>query len=137
MERWWDKNRAASALSIEQLPRFCCGFLVKGVFKYEVGGDREEKTIIVYNTKSKKNAKKRLHFGYEFNQKGLEIGTHEYEGKYVTFIARTAISPVLLNRDNYIAIIDYNKDGSRQAGKTYFTSHHWRTYLVSKPSKAR
>ncbi len=129
------KTAAASVLSIETITPFLLRFSREGVFKYEVGGDREEKTIIVYNTKSKKNAKKRLHFGYEFNQKGLEIGVDEYEGKYVTFIARTAISPVLLNRDNYIAVVDYNKDGSREAGKTYFTSHHWRTYMVSKRVK--
>jgi hypothetical protein len=86
----------------------------------------------VRNTKAKKDVKNRIHFGYEFNRKGLKIESHEYEGKYVTFIVRAAISPSLLNRDNYIAVVDYNKDGSHKAEKTYFTSHHWRTYMVSK-----
>jgi hypothetical protein len=126
------KNAAASTLSSEEISPSLLRFSREGIFKYEVGGDREKKTIIIFNTRSKKNAKKRLHFGYEFNRKGLDIGSHEYEGKYVTFMVRASISPSLLNRDNYIAVIDYNKDGSREAEKTYFTSHHWRTYIVSK-----
>lgn len=126
------KTAASSTLSPEKISPFLVRFSREGIFKYKVGGDRGKKTIIVFNTRSKKNAKKRLHFGYEFNQKGLDIGVHEYEGKYVTFIVRTAISPSLLNRDNYIAVVDFNKDGSHTAEKTYFTSHHWRTYMASK-----
>ena len=127
------KNAAASTLSIEKITPFLQRFSREGVFKYEVGGgDREKKTLIVFNVRAKKNAKKRLHFGYDLNQKGIDIGVPRYEGKYVTIIVRAAISPSLLNRDNYIAVIDYNKDGSHKSEKTYFTSHHWRTYMVSK-----
>jgi len=126
------KTPAASTLSVETITPFLVRFSREGIFKYKAGGDRKKKTIIVFNTKSKKNAKKRLHFGYEFNQNGLDIGIQEYEGKYVTFIIRAAISPSLLNRENYIAVVDYNKDGSHEAEKTYFTSNHWRTYMVSK-----
>lgn len=126
------KAAAASKLSFQKISPFLLRFSRQGIFKFEVGEDKGKKTIIVRNTKAKKNEKKRIHFGYEFNRKGLKPGSHEYEGKYVTFIVKAAISPSLLNRDNYIAIIDYNKDGSHKAKKTYFTSHHWRTYIVSK-----
>lgn len=132
---WNDGERKASeasTLSIEEISPFLLRFSREGIFKFEVSGNREKKTIIVRNTRAKKNTKKRLHFGYEFKQKGLNIGNHEYEGKYVTFIVRAAVSPSLLNRDNYIAVVDYNKDGSHKAKKTYFTSHHWRTYMVCK-----
>jgi hypothetical protein len=125
------KAAAASMLSFPKVSPFLLRFSRQGIYKFEVGENREKKTIIVRNTKSKKNVKKRIHFGYEFNRKGLNIKSHEYEGKYVTFIVRAAISPSLLNRDNYIAIVDYNKDKTREAEKTYFTSHHWRTYMVS------
>ena len=54
------------------------------------------------------------------------------EGKYITFIVRLAISPHLVNRENYIAVSDYNKDGNHETKKTFFTSHQWHTYVVSK-----
>ena len=127
-----EPSAAASMLSFQEISPFLQRFSRQGIFKFEVGGNREKRTIIVRNTKSKKNVKKRIHFGYEFNRKGLKIGNHEYEGKYVTFIVRVAVSPSLLNRDNYIAVVDYNKDGSHKAEKTFFTSHHWRTYIVTK-----
>jgi len=126
------KTAAASMLSFQKISPFLLRFSSQGIYKFEVGGKGKGKTIIVRNTKAKKNVKKRIHFGYEFNRKGLEIGTHEYDGKYVTFIVRAAVSPSLLNRDNYIAVVDYNKDGGHKAEKIYFTSHHWRTYMVSK-----
>lgn len=129
------KAAAASKLSFQKITPFLLRFSNQGVFKFDVGENKGEKTIIVRNTRAKKNVKKRIHFGYEFNQKGLKIGTHEYEGKYVTLIVRAAISPSLLNRDNYIAVVDYNQDGSHKAEKTYFTSYHWRTYIVSKQIK--
>jgi hypothetical protein len=130
-----ESKAAASISSFQKITPFLLRFSKQGIFKFEVGENRGKKTIIVRNTKVKKNAKRRIHFGYEFNRKGLKIGTHEYEGKYVTFVVRAAISPSLLNRDNYIAVVDYNKDGSHKAEKTYFTSHHWRTYIVSKQVK--
>jgi membrane protein implicated in regulation of membrane protease activity len=126
------KDAAASKLSFQKISPFLLRFSNQGVFKFDVGKHKGKKVIIVRNTRVKKNVKKRIHFGYEFNRKGLKIGNHEYEGKYVTFIVRAAISPSLLNRDNYIAVVDYNKDSSHKAEKTFFTSHHWRTYIVSK-----
>jgi hypothetical protein len=107
-------------------------FYRKGIFKFEVGKGKKNNTIIVRNIRVKKGAKRRIHFGLEFNRKGLHVDAREYEGKYVHFVVRTAISPHLLNRDNYICIADYNKNGTHEARKTYFTSHHWRTYIVSK-----
>jgi hypothetical protein len=126
------KTAAAPILSFQKISPFLLRFSSQGIYKFEVGGKGKKKTIIVRNTKAKKDVKKRIHFGYEFNRKGLKLESHEYEGKYVTFIVRAAISPSLLNRDNYIAVVDYKKDGSHKAEKTYFTSHHWRTYMVSK-----
>jgi hypothetical protein len=126
------KAASASNLSFQKISPFLLRFSNQGVFKFEVGEIRGEKTIVVRNIRVKKNVKKRIHFGYEFNQKDLTVGIHEYEDKYVTLIVRMAISPSLLNRDNYIAVVDYNKDSSHKAEKTFFTSHHWRTYMVCK-----
>jgi hypothetical protein len=116
----------------QKISPYLLRFSSQGHYKFEADVDSGEKIIAVRLARAKKNVEKRIHFGYEFNRKGLKIESHEYEDKYVTFIVRAAISPSLLNRDNYIAVVDYQKPGSSKAEKTYFTSHHWRTYMVSK-----
>ena len=107
-------------------------FFKDGVFKFAVSKDKQGNTIIVRGPRAKKNRKTRIHFGFEFNRGGLDIKPHRYEGKYVHFIVRAAISPRLPDRKNYIAVADYNKDGSHAARKTYFTSPNYRTYIASK-----
>jgi hypothetical protein len=107
-------------------------FSRRGIFKFEVSKDKGKNIIIVRNTRAKKSVKKRIQLGYEFLRKGLNIEASKYEGKYVTFIVRTAISPNLVNRENCIAIVDYNQDGSQDLKKTFFTTKHWRTYVVFK-----
>ena len=110
-------------------------FFKSGKYKYEAGKDKKNNIIIVSPVSMNKKGDTRLHFGYEFNRKGLTIDPTLYDGKVVTLIARIAGSPSLLNRGNYIAVVDYNKDGSRAAEKTYFTSPFWRTYMVSRKVK--
>ncbi|UCH96084.1 MAG: hypothetical protein JSV88_04320, partial [Candidatus Aminicenantes bacterium] len=110
-------------------------FSRRGIFKFEVSKGKGKNIIIVRNTRAKKRVKKRIQLGYEFLRNGLNIEANQYEGKYVTFIVRTAISPNLLNRDNFIAIVDYNQDGSLELEKTFFTSQHWRTYMAFKKVK--
>lgn len=131
---WNEKNSKAASTSpvnFQSISPSLLRFSRQGIFKFEPGANEGENIIIVSNTKVKGKEKRRIHFGYEFNRKGLNIENREYEGKYVAFIVRTAISPYLLNRENYIAVVDYNQDGTHKAEKTYFTSHHWRTYIVS------
>jgi hypothetical protein len=130
---WNDRIEAGNAeLNVQDVSPFLLRFSSQGVFKFEMKKGKSKKAILVRNKKAREGVKKRIHFGYEFNRKGLKVKKHEYEGMYVTFIVRTFISPSLLNRDNYIAIVDYNKDGSHLAEKTFFTTQHWRTYMVSK-----
>jgi len=123
----WDESRSTVQTIAPSLLRFHRS----GIFKFEVGKGKKN-TIIVRNIRIKKGAKRRIHFGFQFNRKGLRVDAGEYEGKYVNFVVRAAISPRLVNRDNRISIADYNKDGTHKASKTYFTSPHWRTYIVSK-----
>lgn len=127
----WDEDQS----DVQAISPPLLQFFRNGIFKFEVGKGKKKNTIIVRNTRAKKGAKRRIHFGFEFNRKGLHVNACEYEGKYVHFVVRTAISPHLLNRDNYISIADYNKDGTHESRKTYFTSHHWRTSIVSKKVK--
>ena len=124
----WDESQSTVQTIAPSLLRF----YRNGIFKFEVGKGKKNNTIIVRDTRIKKGAKRRIHFGLEFNRKGLHVDAREYEGKYVHFVIRTAISPHLLDRGNYICIADYNKNGTHESRKTYFTSHHWRTYIVSK-----
>lgn len=74
-----------------------------------------------------KDGTRKLHLGYEFNRNGLneEIPA----GKTIHFIVSAAISPHLLNRDNFIAVQDF--DEGWQSSKEYFQSPEWRTYHIS------
>ncbi|NIM15930.1 MAG: hypothetical protein GTO45_28350 [Candidatus Aminicenantes bacterium] len=102
----------------------------RGIYKFEVK-DKKQKTILVHQTRIKKGEKNRIQFGYEFNRRGLDEKIPE--GKYVNFVVRTAISPNLLNIHNCIIAVDYREsDKTWEQEKTVFTSHQWRTYIVSK-----
>jgi hypothetical protein len=105
----------------------------RGIYKFEVWGQKSKgpKGIVVYNTRSKKGVKPRIQFGYEFRRCGLDVDIPE--GNYVSFIVRTSISPNLLNINNCIIAADYvDSDKTWEREKTVFTSHRWRTYIVSK-----
>ncbi len=135
----WDSNQPGLQTISPPLLRFSS----RGLFKMEVSkdtADNEKNILSVTYRGGEKKEDRRIHFGYEFNRQGLRLDPGQYEGLYVHFIVRTSVSPNLLNRDNYIAVVDYNKDNTNVAKKTFFTSHHWRTYIVSKkirPGNAR
>jgi disulfide bond formation protein DsbB len=126
-------------------------FYREGIFKFEIKkgkrndihSDNRNDFISVRNTRVKPGRKARLQFGYEFGKNGLDEKIPE--GKWVTFIVKTSISPKLLNLNNAIFVMDYKKNknykkgspknvprGDWQQSKTVFTSPRWRTYLVSK-----
>ena len=115
----------------------------RGIYKFNVrkgkGRSKGENHIVVHLSRHKKNQKPRIQFGYEFNRRGLDEKIPE--GKYVNFVVRTAISPNLLNIHNCIIALDYREsDNTWEQEKTVFTSHLWRTYIVSKkvrPSTTR
>jgi len=127
----WDRNRSKVKTISPPLLRFSKA----GKFKYSASKDNNKNIIVINPVRKRKNNNLRLHFGYEFNRKGLEVDSHRYEGMVVNFIVRVAGSHSILDKDNYIAIVDYHSDKSHSAVKTYFFSPHWRTYLLSKKIK--
>jgi len=100
-----------------------------GKFKLEALSEDRANLIAVTITEADEKGIMRLHLGYENNRNGININTKKTG--YVTFIVQAKLPSHLLNRDNYIAIIDYKRDGTRKARKTYFDSINWRSYIVS------
>jgi len=99
-----------------------------GTFKIDTVKDNGLGMLRVRVIEPGKDGTRRLHLGYEFNRNGLneEIPA----GKTVHFIVSAAISPHLLNQDNFIAVQDF--DGGWQSSKEYFQSPDWKTYHISK-----
>ena len=127
---WNDKETTVEKISPPLLR-----FYKSGMFKFAVSKGSKGKIITIRNSGVKKGKTRRIHLGYEFNRRGLDMSLDQLAGRYVNVIVRAAISPNLLgaaNRGkNFISVSDYqNKTWSSQ--KAYFMSHHWRTYLVSK-----
>jgi hypothetical protein len=98
-----------------------------GTFKIDVVEDNGISMLRVRVIEPGKGGIRKLHLGYEFNRNGLneEIPAD----KTVHFIVSAAISPHLMNKDNFIAVQDF--DEGWQSAKEYFQSPGWRTYHIS------
>jgi len=99
-----------------------------GTFKIDTVKDNGLGMLRVRVIEPGKDGTRRLHLGYEFNRNGLDMEIPG--GKTVHFIVSAAISPNLLNKDNFIAVQDFN--GGWQSSKEYFQSPDWKTYHISK-----
>lgn len=107
----------------------------KFVFAYtrEREGGRDFNSLTLRGLKADEKGEHKINFGYELGRGQLKMDISRARGRYLHFIARTAISPALLNSNNFIFISEYNdRDKTWPATRTYFLSPEGRTYIVSR-----
>ena len=115
-------------LTVQEISPMLITFARWGTFKIDTVKDNGIGMLRVRVIEPGKDGTRRLHLGYKFNRNGLneEIPA----GKTIHFIVSAAISPHLLNHDNFIAVQDF--DHGWQSSKEYFQSPDWSTYHISK-----
>lgn len=120
----WNKN----GLTAQEISPMLILFARWGTVKIDSTRDNSINMLRVRVIEPDKDGIRKLHLGYEFNRKGLngEIPG----GKTLHFIVRAAISPNLLNRDNFIAVQDFDRQW--KSSRTYFHSPDGTTYHISK-----
>ena len=120
----WNKN----GLTAQEISPMLVTFARWGIFKIDTVKDNGINMLRVRVIEPDKDGIRKLHLGYEFNRNGLDMEIPA--GKTIHFIVSAAISPHLLNQDNFIAVQDF--DGGWQSSKEYFQSPDWKTYHISK-----
>jgi hypothetical protein len=122
---WYPKKKLSQNISPSLLK-----FFQQGQFEFDCYLEKYSKdnVLMVSNRSPDKDGRRKMNFGYEANRKGIKMGIPE--GRYVHFIVKAAISPNLINRDNYIFISDFKESWESQ--KAFFSTSGWRTYLISK-----
>jgi len=122
----WNKDaKNAQELSPSLIP-----LSKRGEFSFDFSQEQEETIITVRNIIPGKDDVRKITLGYEVNKKGLNMEMPG--GKYIHFAVKAAVSPNLMNKDNYFAISDFDGKHWIPSEKSYFKSQDWRTYLISK-----
>jgi hypothetical protein len=121
----WNKNRCKSGSISPALTPFGR----KGKYRIDVLNIDNSNVIRVRVTEPGKKGQRLLNLGYENNRNGLVIEAPE--GKTVHFTVTAAISPNLVNRKNYLLIVDNDGHGE-SSPKIYFTGPNWKIYTASK-----
>lgn len=120
----WNKNGPT--------PGEICPMLITfakwGTVKIDAVKDNGQNLLQIRITEPGKDGIRKLHLGYEFNRSGLDMEIPE--GKTIHFIVRAAVSPGLLNKDNFIAVQDFDRRWN--SSRTYFRSNKQTTYVTSK-----
>ncbi len=113
--------------------------LESGIFSMETKPVRESKketprdSLTVTCTGMAKGKKTQLLFGYEFSPRSISEPIPS--DQYVTFIVRASFSHTLTPQGNSILLSDYVEEqpkGKWEQLKNGFTTHVWRTYVLSK-----
>lgn len=103
-----------------------------GEFSFEIAKENEvsnEAILTIRNLSPDKDGVRRMNLGYEVNRNGLDMEMPT--GKYIHMAVKTAVSPKLINKENYFVISAF--DGAWwPSEKVTFTSTDWRTYIISK-----
>jgi hypothetical protein len=120
----WNKN----GLTAQEISPMLIPFAKWGTVKIDSAGDNGINMLRVRIIEPDKDGIRKLHLGYEFNRNGLNAEIPE--GRTIHFIVRAAISPNLLNRENFIGIQDFDRQW--KSSRTYFQSPDWTTYHISK-----
>lgn len=113
-------------------------FVEKGEFAFEFSTGETGNVLQVKNLAADKKGQRQTNFGFEANSKGLDMDIPA--GKYIYLVVNAAISPHLLNKDNYIMISDLSPAGGWDSEKQFFVSPAWQTYILRKkvrPGAAR
>lgn len=83
--------------------------------------------------KPDEKGERHINCGYELGRNEFKIDISRVQGRYLHFITKAAISPTAINWTNYIFINENNnRDKTWQSTRTYFSSPHSRTYIVSR-----
>jgi len=120
-----------AATGIEEVSPSLFRLSRRGIFKFDL--DHSHRILTLRLVRYKKRERPRIQFGYEFNRMGLPLDVKKYEGYYVNFIVRAAVSPGLVQTNNRIMVMDYVKETDDwESEQTVFTTGRWRTYKVSR-----
>lgn len=120
----WDIN----GLTAQEISPMLIPFAKWGTFKIDPVVDNGINMLRVRVIETDKDGIRKLHLGYEFNRNGLNVEIPE--GRTIHFIVRAAISPNLLNKENFIGIQDFDRQWI--SARTYFQSPDRTTYHISK-----
>jgi hypothetical protein len=103
-------------------------FSRRGEFTAVFTASERGNILEIRNTAPGDKGKRWTSFGYEVNQSGF--GMTIPGGKYIYMLVEAAVSPPLINNENYLLVSDF--DGVWKSRKVFFTSPEWRTYIISK-----